>query len=823
MTLLTPLFLMALPLLAIPIVLHLWRKRRRNTLPWGAMQFLINDDHRQRKFSNIDRWLVLLARCLTLLFLIAALARPLLHSQRYGRIESRTDDILVIDQSLSSSRLDDRGEPVIELIRQRAKEWVNSRPEGSTLRILTTAGRPQWLADSRAYGGVEATILLKKLDELRSINARSDLTSAVRFAATTDLKDQDETAEAKRRVWVLTDGQASDWHLSTAEAFETFCLELERESDVEINIGIAGGAANRVANLGLSPLRANSWRKSPGERLRVTAQVVNDAKVQSPGATAIWTIAGNEISRETFGPLQPGESKILEAGAVIQEAGTRVVACQLRVNDSLVADNRSIGVVEILDRIPILLVSDTVPSPSRIGEAEFFQAALGHHDTNDRAKSDAADDRIWQSVFHAARITSRDIAGQNLDKFDAIVMLDSLAISTTQMQRLTEYVHRGGGLWISLGDQTDLRSFNEDWHAGGLGLAPVVLNSLNVVHADNAVGDTIAPATNQKNSELQPDQKIHPPERDHPTVQWLSDSTKTDLDEVLIHRFYAASQPDSSSNARVLLRTGGGNPISTLSSHGKGRVIIQTLPMNPTWTNWPLTGSFVVMVDSWLRHLTEPRHSALNLAPGSPLRLRIPITASVANPEVELPSGQKSIVGTKSLRDVCELRFSQTYESGLYQVRWSKPSRGKDTNNAQRNEKLFAVSRPPEESVLESLPETYLNRLDGLANTSLGSVVENPSAWLRGGGTGGGDSSGSSHIPKLPIWTPLLYGLLLFLVVELFLSGFASIRRFGRRTTKEGEEELFTPTLDMPSGNSLEPARRDVKTASTTCSEAHAQ
>ena len=799
MTWLAPAFLLALPLLSVPIVLHFWRKRRRKTLPWGAMEFLINDDHRQRKLSNLDRWLVLAARCLILMCLIAALARPLLHSRQYGSLDSKTDDILILDQSLSTSRSDEQGDAVFERMRERAKEWVRSRPRSSSVRILTTAGRPAWLTNMPdASAAAQQRVLQKELDALRPIAAQSNLSAAVRFAATTQFDLEEGESSPLRRIWVLSDGQSADWKLESKEMLDGFCAELGQLTEVELNIGLVE-TTSRKSNVSLAPLSSDGWRKAPGERIRLSTEVTNHGRTGSQPGTVVWTVGKSEIGRTPIVSLRPGESMLLEANHVVRQSGTHVVRCQIEIDDLLTGDNESVGVLETLDRVPVLVISDRESHPDRLSEADFFLAALGQ-----QPRESSPRESLWRSVFHATTTSSDKLKEHTLGDYDSVVLLDVGVLPRDTMQTLQDYVARGGGLWLFLGDHTDVQTFNRDWYAEGLGCAPVKLAALEVLDSD---GTESRPANQQEH----PDSRLHPPEREHPTLQWLSDSTQTDLNEVLIRRFYSIHHADSHSQIRVLLRTSGGSPVSLLASLGRGRVVVQTLPMNRSWTNWPLTGSFVVMVDSWLRHLTEPRRATHNLTPGAPLRLRLPLADSHPETEIEMPDGTTTQALTVAVQEMRELRYSQTLEAGLYHVRWQEPDRSSrrrsetiELDDSQPNviehERHFAVSLPVDESRLAKMPQTMKNRMSRIRHLTFYDVASDGNAWTQATPLQPQNKEErSQRIPKLPIWTPLLYGLLAFLLVELMLSSFASLRRFGRLRARSSDDVSYEPSLAQPS------------------------
>ena len=66
MSFLGGLFLLALPAIAIPAAIHFLKRRRREVVSWGAMQFLVENSNQRRKATEIDRWILLAIRTLIL-------------------------------------------------------------------------------------------------------------------------------------------------------------------------------------------------------------------------------------------------------------------------------------------------------------------------------------------------------------------------------------------------------------------------------------------------------------------------------------------------------------------------------------------------------------------------------------------------------------------------------------------------------------------------------------------------------------------------------------------------------------------------------------
>src|SRR5438874_5292858 len=77
MTFLQPMLLIALPLVALPVVIHLINQRRYQTIKWAAMIFLLAANRMSRGYAKLRQWLILLFRMLAVGTLVFAVSRPL--------------------------------------------------------------------------------------------------------------------------------------------------------------------------------------------------------------------------------------------------------------------------------------------------------------------------------------------------------------------------------------------------------------------------------------------------------------------------------------------------------------------------------------------------------------------------------------------------------------------------------------------------------------------------------------------------------------------------------------------------------------------------
>src|SRR5208337_4757125 len=76
LTALNPFFLSLLPLAALPVAFHFFFRLKRQARPFPTLMFFHRLDPKLNARRRLREWLILLLRCLLILFLLLALARP---------------------------------------------------------------------------------------------------------------------------------------------------------------------------------------------------------------------------------------------------------------------------------------------------------------------------------------------------------------------------------------------------------------------------------------------------------------------------------------------------------------------------------------------------------------------------------------------------------------------------------------------------------------------------------------------------------------------------------------------------------------------------
>ncbi len=202
MTFLQPLMLAALPLVALPLVIHLINQRRFQTVQWAAMMFLLSAKALSRGYSRLRHWLIMLMRMLAVAAVIFAVGRPLSRGWLALAGGARPDTaIVILDRSPS--------------MHQRDPAAVDTKLD---------TGRRQ-LVESLTTLGASRCVLLtdpaRKPLELDGPAALADLPAAGPTATPADMPlllqaaydYVKENAAGATEVWICSDQRANDWSI----------------------------------------------------------------------------------------------------------------------------------------------------------------------------------------------------------------------------------------------------------------------------------------------------------------------------------------------------------------------------------------------------------------------------------------------------------------------------------------------------------------------------------------------------------------------------------------------------------------------------------
>lgn len=753
MSFLNLIFLWGLPLLSVPVAIHLLSRRRQEVVKWGAMQFLMDSSIRRRKIWRLDDLILMLLRTLAVALLIFALARPLWHGSNLSGGSSR-DVIVVWDTSLSMGRKIEGGTPFEKML-ERSEELFSQLGPTDTLRGMITVGRGEWLTSEPAPANdQQKNLLLDRLKKTGITEGSADWFGCLETALRVAVPQQ---ARA-RLVVVLSDGQAHGWRQEDQASWLNL-VKMTEESKVPtaIEINNVVGVTPPAMNLAIDKLSTTRQLIGKGETISIEAMVKNHGYTPVESATLEWMLGEKSIGKTTVERLGVGQSTKATLQHIAGSAGIERLSCRLGIEDELTGDNEQFLILETVEHVPLLLVDDAIEDDPLKTDRGYILAALGQ-DKSGKPTPDG------ESLFQVTTISTSELTNQSLSAYRGIIFPNLPSLDDAASARLTDFVRQGGGVWLALGDQTKPDDFNKQIYRNGGGLSPLPI--------DAAQGDPV------RREEFL---TIHPPAREHPATILLSDTQRLDIDRAKVFQRFPFVIIPARGEVPVLLESGTGEAMAIEGFLGRGRVIVQGIPMGVKWSNVPLMQAYVPMVHEWLWYLIQPTGVSHNLQAGEPLQVALPANEHIQEITLTQPGGTTLPMTLIHQGEKSIAQSRRTSRPGLYEAVLQIEGKSAET-------RPYQVARVPEESDLDQWPQELTARW-----REFDSMRVDPTTALVMPKDSTGQSTGE------PLWTSLLVLVVILLIGELWLAGRMAKKRFGFKAEDQpGSLSLWNRLLAFP-------------------------
>lgn len=607
LTFLNPLLLWAVPLAAVPIVIHLLNRRRFHQVRWAAMEYLLKALERNRKRLRMEQWLVLLLRTLAVLLLVALVARPQLGGG--GLVATVTHHVVLLDDTASmrqrsgSVALWDKAQDQIRRLASTLRETRN----GDLVSIvrLGHAQQPDLWAQ-RVGEGVESAIG-QVLGETRCGDGSVDLGAVLAETRKRALA----TKEASRTEYYLVgDLRSSDWvgeddKPRTKLLAAVAALDPQRE-----HLHTMGVGSRDADNLAVVAIRCIDRMATAGVPVELAVDVQNFGLDATPAGELLVEVDGRSRVTRPLPPLAPGERVSVPVLHTFHAPGDhRVEASFAAVDHYLVDDRRALALpVQATSRV---LLVDGEPEDGEGGETMFLQVAL-----------DPGGDQ--PSGVTAEVVAESGLGEVDLAPFDMIFLCNVPVPARSTVEKLEQFVASGGGLAIYVGAQVDPTRWNDAMWRNGQGLLPLPLGEI--------AGD--------------PDrrERMWLADPGHPLCGKFGDVLKLLVDSTVLVKRYLTVVDDPAAKAATIarMRDADGPPAIATRSFGAGggQVVMFSITADKHWSNWPDTDVSVVFSHQVHRFASRPRELASrNLQPDGTWRIQLDPGSYEADVVVRTTSG----------------------------------------------------------------------------------------------------------------------------------------------------------------------------------------
>ncbi|HLK60852.1 MAG TPA: BatA domain-containing protein, partial [Chthonomonadaceae bacterium] len=439
MAFLNPAFLAATALVAIPLIIHLIRRRKLKVIQWAAMEFLRQSQRKQKRRLRIEELILLFLRMLIVLLFVLALARPVLRSLGIPLLSQNTRvyAVIVLDNSFSMDHRGSDGKSSMERAQAGIQELLaHVLKEGDAVSLILLSDKPEELVGAPSY---DLKLVGQRARAAKVSDRATDYFAAAQF---TDRLLKASKAPIKEVYW-FSDDQAGAWETSKKDSARATWTDIGKQGRLTW-VSVGAPQAERD-NLAVETPTLGRELVTPRMPSRIESRIVNyGAKARND--LLVNLLIDGKPAGSTRISVPAGGSTVARFMPLFPQPGTHtglITLADAEHADGLVRDNTAPFVVRCRDHIRVL-VQDVRPAadPSK-SESFYLLTAMA---------PGGAEESLAPKLREGEGLGNTD-----LHAFDAVVITGVNGLSTGDRNVLAEYVKSGGGLLLYPGPDTDPR------------------------------------------------------------------------------------------------------------------------------------------------------------------------------------------------------------------------------------------------------------------------------------------------------------------------------------------------------------------------------
>jgi len=645
---------------ALPILIHLWSRRRYQQVPWAAMEFVLAAMRRNARRIQLEQWLLLALRTLIVILFALALADPalsLVSSWTGGPSGGQSHVLFVLDGSYSMDYR--KGEKsLFDSAKEMAGQMISQGRQGDGYTLLLMGEPPRTIIGEPAFDPQDVQ---EELAALQLSHTGANLSASLAEVETILRQAKEkEPRLTQRQVIFFTDLGKTTWgDANSADCRERLgrIAELARLSLVDL--GEPG-----EENLAITRLEADQPISTLASETTFRAEIQSFSSQDQPRQSVEFFVDGVRVAEQTVDLAAGGR-----AGATFaykfETAGEHVVEGRL-AGDQLALDNHRWLSVPVRESIRVLCIH------GKPGESKYVALALEPRKDN-------------KPRIRVEQAPESTLLEADLKQYDCIFLCNVGRFSRDEAQVLRQYLHSGGGLVFFLGDQVQSENYNQE------------------LASDDPAKRVLPAKLGAPSKEAV--YQLDPLNFRHPIVAPFEGFKNAGLLTTPIWKYISLKPfPD----AKTALAFRGGDATIVEEKLQKGRSIIFATAASPEsldsasgnpWTAVSSSFSFIPLVQEMLLYATSRRDEGRNLQVGDDLVGSFPAAPPQTPLTMLLPDGRNERLSLAAKGDESLWSYSGGVVSGAYEARLGAP-----TKAAQK----FALNVNTRESDLERQPADLL-------------------------------------------------------------------------------------------------------------------
>lgn len=754
---------------SIPILIHLFSRRRFRIVTWAAMHFLMAAQRQNVRRMRLEQYVLLATRVLILFLLVLAMAavtpwaeafwfRIFPDSAVIAASNRRTHKIIVMDGSFSmGTRIGDR--TAFEHARARALQILQSAPGGDGFSVVLMSSPAQRIVPEPSD---DPSRVAEQVRAVRLPHGNADLAGAL--LAVEDMLKRSPAKFDAREVYFLTDMQKSTWAGKADSKLPAIFQRLQSHAQlIYVDVGEDGIGNIAVTDLRMGPSLATTntpisfiatlHNYNPDESKAVRVEMlVGKARKTAADPPFELHVVGQELVRVT-----PGKG-----GSTVSFTHKFALpgdyAVQVRVeSDALDLDDSRTIIVTVKDTVPVMLVNGK-PAVEEYDKATgYLRDALQPAEKGILRESPVRPKVVSETQF-------ADAALGDLAPFDCVFLCDVARLSHPEVRRLETHLKRGGGVVLCLGPHVDLEAYNRLLYKNGEGIMPARLVSIQqttgerpfMFYAD--LDDFRKPPLQAFDSVVGRFNLLEPRFYQYIRAELPAKSRGRKILSFVPEPQKPAAAPavPVKPDEKRIMPTG--DPAIVEAPFQRGRVVLVTTTVNKDWNNWPDRPALLALAHEVLHFAVAGRLHGQSLLVGDPIEELPPSATSGLEYTIATPDGRTVRQLTQATEEVPVLQYPDTEQSGIYRL----------TVGQHPQEFLFAVNVPTATDGQESSESNLIRVHDADLHEAYPGfefqIVSDPKNVHRAIVSGSGDGQRIG-----PGMGPFIARIVLFIVLALML------------------------------------------------------
>jgi len=674
-------------------------------------------------------WLLFGAAAVLAAFCVGVTAAERLSQEsRWSGAPSGQDVAILVDASMSMAATVE-GRTNFQWAVDEARAVIETCRPGDTVSIVLAGPAPQ----EPVLGPTsDHALALAALDTLALTGGAMDVVAAMDVAATALARGHN----AAKKIVLITDGQDAGWDARSEARWQFLESGFRQLLTPPQVICRALPLPDQYSNAAASDVTFSRAVVGTDRPVQIDVGVWNSGTVSIGAMPVELKVNGSTSGRAEVEAIQPGAAETVRFEHKFDTPGPHVVTARLSGRDDLPGDDEAVRMLNVEDRLPVLIVDGAPSSRPSEGAAFFIEAAMAPGTGDDRQLIQPT----VVPITDAAAVT-------DFSSYRLVVLANVSRLPPLTAHALALFVQSGGGLLIAPGDRAELTFYNE-WRAGdGLPLPPARLTELRRVPRNPV--------------------RLSAETFSHPALALIAGPQQSGVASAKIDVYWRIETAAPEASVRVGARLDTGDPFLMERMAGRGFVIMTSAALGRRDSNLPALKCFVPLVHELAYYLAAPTALNANITPGQPVTHCVRAASATLGDQVEVitPSGIRRPAAVTADGDTRLVRYGATDEPGLYRVALRSEGDAPYEATADPGEAAFVVLPEPEESRLSPLSDEDLERVRAHVDIFKARNTQEMMAALL------------EQIPGQELWRQLATCALLVALAEVAAAAWITVRR----------------------------------------------